>query len=224
MNFDDFARNYEDALARNLRMIPGGTSHYFQNRVTIFNECWDASEPPKKILDFGGGIGLTVPHLRAKFPESRIFLTDESQESLRVAAARDPSLEVVELSDLPEAYFDAVIVAGVIHHVLPIKRGRVIRQIARSLRIGGLGVIFELNPLNPVTRWLVRMCPFDENASLIRRSEALSLVNGSSNLGVDRSGYTVFFPPALNILLNLEKWITWCPLGAQYFVSFRKYS
>ena len=41
-------------------------------------------------------------------------------------------------------------------------------ELKRVLRAGGACVIFEHNPLNPLTVQAVNTCPFDENAVLIK--------------------------------------------------------
>ena len=221
-SFDSFATEYERALSKNLRAIPGGIDHYFQNRVKILSDCLGRSASPERILDFGAGVGLAIPFLRHRFPESEITVTDESLQSLDVARARYPSVKVVTPNELQHDHFDAVFVAGVLHHVEPFKRGGVVTRITDSLKPGGLAVFFELNPLNPVTRHLVRMCPFDNDAILMRKSEVEGLLMRDSRLAVERSRYTVFFPPLLRPLLRIERYLQWCPLGAQYFVAARR--
>ncbi|MEY4400633.1 MAG: hypothetical protein RL072_498 [Actinomycetota bacterium] len=220
--FDSFATEYERALSKNLRSIPGGIDHYFQNRVKILSDCLGQSASPKRILDFGSGVGLAIPFLRERFPTSEITITDESLQSLDVATARYPSVKAVTPDELPLDHFDVIFIAGVLHHVEPLKRSAVVTRIADSIKPGGLAVFFELNPLNPVTRHLVRMCPFDNDAILMRKSEVEGLLTRDSRLAVERSRYTVFFPPLLRPLLRVERYLQWCPLGAQYFVAVRR--
>jgi hypothetical protein len=40
----------------------------------------------------------------------------------------------------------------------------------------------------------------------------------AAGFGAARIRYRVFFPRALSRLRVLEKWLTWLPLGAQYYV------
>jgi 2-polyprenyl-3-methyl-5-hydroxy-6-metoxy-1,4-benzoquinol methylase len=222
--FDTYATDYERALAKNLKFVPGGTDYYYKNRVSILARCIGELRPPKKILDFGGGIGLAIPHLLSFFPDAEITITDESSESLRVATGRYPSIQATVPSELPRNCFDVAFVAGVLHHVQPSMREGVVDQIVGSIVPGGLIVFFELNPLNPVTRQLVRMCPFDCDAVLMRKTEVENLCRSNSSLTLTHSHYTVFFPPLLKPLHSLERLLRWCPIGAQYFVAMRKNS
>lgn len=221
-HFDSYATEYERALAKNLRVIPGGTDYYFWNRVSKLSECWGAGAKPETILDFGGGIGLAIPFLKSFFPQSEITITDESTQSLEVAASRHPFVKVLPPEKLPTASFDVAFVAGVLHHVAPPERVHVLRRLIRSVKPGGLIIFFELNPVNPVTRRLVRMCPFDDNAVLMKMRDVQDLCESEAEIVVERSDYMVFFPPIFKPLLRLERLLRWCPLGAQYFVSARR--
>ena len=81
-------------------------------------------------------------------------------------------------------------------------------------------VAFEHNPINPVTRYIVATCPFDENAILI---PARSLVRRQREAGFSdvRVAYTGFFPGALRALRPLERFMTALPIGAQYYTVAR---
>lgn len=220
--FDIYATEYEQALAKNLRFIPGGTDHYYKNRVAILARCLGKLSQPERILDFGAGVGLAIPFLRETFPHAEISITDESRESLRVAQKRHPFVHSIDPAGLPKEYFDVAFVAGVLHHVVPSSRQAIVDQIANTVTPDGLIVFFELNPINPVTQRLVQMCPFDNDAVLIKRSEVESLISSDSRLVLERSHYTVFFPPLFKPLHRFEKYLAWCPLGAQYYVAARK--
>ena len=83
-------------------------------------------------------------------------------------------------------------------------------------RPGGLMMVFEHNPLNPATRYIVATCPFDENAVLLgapalRRSQEKAGFDGVS------VAYTGFFPGRLRALRPLERFMSALPLGAQYY-------
>lgn len=220
--FDVYATEYEQALAKNLRFIPGGTDHYYKNRVGILARCWGPENQPVKILDFGAGVGIAIPFLRETFPNAEISITDESRESLRVAQKRHSFVRAFEPAELPQGYFDVAFVAGVLHHVEPSVRQAIVDQIVNTVTPNGLIVFFELNPLNPVTQRLVHMCPFDEDATLMKKRHVESLLSSDSRLILERSHYTVFFPPLFKGLHRFEKYLAWCPLGAQYYVAVRK--
>ena len=82
-------------------------------------------------------------------------------------------------------------------------------------------MIFEHNPLNPLTIRAVNTCPFDENAVLI---PARQLVHNMvvAGFGAPFRNYRIFFPGHLRAFRVLEPYLTWLPLGAQYYVAARK--
>ena len=94
-------------------------------------------------------------------------------------------------------------------------------EIRRVMRRDGQVMIFEHNPLNPLTVHAVNTCPFDENAVLIR---ARSLKHRLERAGFRNAEvkYRIFFPRALRWLRPLENLLGWLPLGAQYYALARK--
>jgi hypothetical protein len=77
-------------------------------------------------------------------------------------------------------------------------------------------VIFEHNPLNPLTRAVVGACPFDENAVLIP-ARTLKARLQASGFGEVEIAYTAFFPHVLAGLRRFEGALARLPLGAQYY-------
>ena len=81
--------------------------------------------------------------------------------------------------------------------------------------------MFEHNPLNPITQYIVKNCPFDKDAQLIKQGCCIQLLK-TSGLGLAEKRYIVFFPRILKSLRSLEKYLSSLPLGAQYFVAAQK--
>jgi hypothetical protein len=75
-------------------------------------------------------------------------------------------------------------------------------------------VIFEHNPLNPLTKWAVSQCPFDEGVQLLPSSEVRALC--STEFQSVQTDYIVFFPRWLKWLRAFERFLRWCPAGAQH--------
>jgi hypothetical protein len=82
-------------------------------------------------------------------------------------------------------------------------------------------VIFEHNPLNPLTVHAVRTCPFDANARLIKAGDLVRSLESEQWQAADIN-YHIFFPRILSALRPLEKSLRWLPLGAQFSVNARK--
>ena len=79
-------------------------------------------------------------------------------------------------------------------------------------RPGGLVAVFEHNPLNPLTRLVVRRCAFDEGVVLVRRRDLERLVaSGGRDVA---SRYLLFTP--WKATWALERRLGGVPFGAQY--------
>ena len=89
---------------------------------------------------------------------------------------------------------------------------------------GGLVVVFEHNPYNPLTRLVVRRCEFGEDASDAPRwREAGSLLGGRTvSRPIDR-GFLLLFPTRRTPLASSRSSVPSAerPLGAQYYVAAR---
>jgi SAM-dependent methyltransferase len=111
--------------------------------------------------------------------------------------------------------FDVSFAVCVLHHVGPPDRLGLVAEAARVTRPGGLVLVFEHNPLNPLTRRVVRDCAFDEGAELLGRRELERLYRGAGLevLGVE---YLLFFPWRAD---TLERALRRLPFGAQYVVA-----
>src|SRR5438128_391512 len=73
--------------------------------------------------------------------------------------------------DALEPTYELIVLSNVLHHVTPVDRQDLIREAGSRLALGGKLVIFEHNPINPLTRWVVSQCPFDEDAILLPNGE-----------------------------------------------------
>jgi SAM-dependent methyltransferase len=175
------------------------------------------------ILDFGCGIGSSMPHFRAYFPSSSLICADVSERSLEVAMSRFPNagkslLISADSIDLPDASVDLIFTACTFHHIPEYEHVCWFRELRRLTRPDGNFVIFEHNPLNPLTVHAVNTCAFDINAKLIRAARLRQvMLNAGWRNAVIR--YHIFFPRFLAFLRPLERYLSWLPLGAQYSIT-----
>jgi hypothetical protein len=107
-----------------------------------------------------------------------------------------------------------------LHHVAPTARAACLQELARVVRGGGLAVIFEHNPLNPLTRLAVRQCEFDEDAVLLSRRETVGRMRDSGFVIVE-ARYILVAPWRDRLTSALERRLSNVPLGAQYYVAAR---
>ena len=120
----------------------------------------------------------------------------------------------------PDQSFDAAFTIAVMHHVPPIQWLAFLKEMRRVVRPGGLIAIFEHNPINPLTQWIVRTCPIDNNAVLLSSRKLSKLVAEAKMVSIE-SRYILFTPLDGPRYRKFDKMIGWLPLGAQYYVSAR---
>lgn len=199
----------------------GESSYYLSEKVRLLAHQLGA-ERPRRILDFGAGIGQAVPFLLNTFSPNVLVCADESKESLSVLRGAYPGVEVVEMSELDYGVYDLVFVANVLHHVKQIDRAELVEDLCQRLCPGGVIAVFEHNPFNPVTRRIVSNCDFDEGVILLSAREVKSLLRGVNGMEVERAGYYLFVPEPLKRLNWFEGALRWLPLGGQHFVLARR--
>jgi SAM-dependent methyltransferase len=181
-----------------------------------------------RVLDYGCGIG-TLLRLMAQ-AGLRVTLSgcDVSSGMLEEASRqwpaslREPTFyrQGGALVPVPAGSCDLVVISAVLHHVMPAERSAVYSELRRLLRADGRLVVFEHNPLNPVTRYVVGHTPIDQNAMLLRAGEVCAALQEAGFSAV-RTGYLMFLPPRLQTLAAVERVLGWLPLGAQYAVTAR---
>jgi len=220
--FDAHAAEYAATHARNIA-ITGESPEFFHEYKVIDTRAATARDgfDPSRILDFGAGVGNSIPHFRHRFPAATLTSADASPRSLAIARERFPGASETVLVDedrpldLPDAHFDLVFSACVFHHIDHSRHAFWLGELRRVTRPGGRLFIFEHNPLNPLTVRAVNTCPFDENAVLIGAG-ALSRAVAAAGWARPEIAYRIFFPGALAALRPIERALTWLPLGAQY--------
>lgn len=221
VDFDEYAREYNDLLREGTGFFTEDETYFARYKVGI--AARKMGRAPARILEFGCGIGRNIPYLRAAFPGAEVMGSDVSARSLDLAREANPDVHFWREGDGQgeRGDFDLVFVAGVFHHIPPAERDTAAELVARRLRPAGRVIVFEHNPFNPVTRRIVRDCPYDEGVKLLRRREMAGLLR-DAGLAPFGQGYTLFFPPRLKALAGLEPSLAWCPLGGQYWVGAEK--
>jgi SAM-dependent methyltransferase len=228
VKFDSYANDYEKQLNESLR-ASGESSEYFARHKAVWLRRNAPAEAMGRILDYGCGIGLATRHLAEFFPASVVHGFDLSENSLERAARRcdealvDRKAKVVFFSDPGRLEGDhtLILLANVLHHVPPPERDKLLRGVARLLAPGGRLLVWEHNPLNPLTRRVVASLPFDDDAILLPLGETSSRLRGVG-LSLERRDYVFFFPRFLKGLRFLEPWMRRLPLGAQYAVLAKR--
>lgn len=222
--FDRFADEYEHLHRQNIWITGEGPDYFSSYKIAEFaGFVGDLNRQGTKILDFGAGIGNSIPFFRKFFPLAELTCADPSARSLELSRSRFPGAErytVLTETAIPHeaGAFDLAFSACVFHHIASDEHRRWLEELHRVTRPGGLLTIFEHNPLNPLTVQAVNTCPFDENAVLIGAS-ALRRTLEEAGWRDPVARYHVFFPRALAALRPFEKHLAGLPLGGQYSMT-----
>lgn len=234
--FDQVAGDYEKI--HNQCLPPGVQSESFITQRAAHAVQWILSQSGDEefsYLDFGCGNGrmlkclLESNELRPLLDAGRLRLYgfDTSKDSLREARTLLKSSPVTlgsRWSEFPrEVRFDLVVSCHVFHHIPPKDRPNTARALHQRLKPGGRLVIWEQNPLNPFTRLLVKTCPFDRDARLLRAATTRNLFSQNS-FRLLETAYINLLPPQWLInsrLAAIEKRLLFFPVGTQYWMMFQ---
>jgi SAM-dependent methyltransferase len=222
--FDKYATNYDIALERGL-VLTGEPKEYFaESRVNWLAGCLRAlSEAPKQVMDFGCGGSGTALLLDILKPEFVIGLdtSEKLLESARQNCRSQQSRFLLTHEYQPAEQIDLAYCNGVFHHIPPKDRAEALDYIWRSLRSGGLFALWENNPWNPGTRFVMSRIPFDRDAVTLTSIATHRLLR-TGGFDIMRTDYLFIFPKMLKWLRPIEPLVSTLPLGGQFQVLCRK--
>ncbi len=221
--FDSFAANYGEILDETIRFAGEGSAYFDAYKLRCLRQWCMAPDTKGPVLDFGCGTGSLAGLVAQAFPQVTVHGHDVSRKSLEEARSKSGALPNLSFfGQLPdEVFYDLIYSANVFHHVSPSSRPDLLRSLGQRLTPGGRIVIFEHNPWNPLTRYVVKTCPFDKGVTLISRPAFVKLARGVA-MDVVHSRYIVFFPSFLRFLRKCEPRLGFLPLGAQYMLVLAK--
>jgi SAM-dependent methyltransferase len=180
---------------------------------------------PSKLafLDVGCGVGVTDEMLADHVGE--LHGVDVAPDAVARAAGRNPEVcyRVSDGDTLPydDERMDVAFAICVAHHVDPVRRPRFTAEMRRVVKAGGLVVVFEHNPYNPLTRVAVSRCEFDDDAVLLSRRTSTTMLQ-AANLTPIEGRYIIFVPFDWRVVPYLERPLGWLPAGAQHYVVARR--
>jgi SAM-dependent methyltransferase len=224
--FDRFGDTYEEQLEAAISFARQDADFFVDAKARVILQLIRAQlgDPATvRALDVGAGIGTIDGYLEPHL--GSLDGTDVSEAMLKRAAAANPrvSYKLYDGTKLPfaDSSFDFVFTICVVHHVPRSSWPRFVSELSRVIRPGGLVLLVEHNPLNPLTRLVVNRCAFDEDAVLLWSRTARRLLH-ASGLEIAYKKYFLFFPWRHHALERIERGVGWLPLGAQYLIAGRR--
>ncbi|WP_158553271.1 MULTISPECIES: class I SAM-dependent methyltransferase [Mesorhizobium] len=225
-DFDRVADDYEKQI--NSAIAFGGREHQFyidvkRDRILELTQHTLGDLARLDVLDIGCGLGAYHPGLKGVFRE--LHGVDVSSRSINLARQRHPFVQYKSFDGgaLPyaNARFDMAFAVCVMHHVPPAGWVQFVQEMGRVLKPGGLALIFEHNPYNPATQYIVRSCEIDKDAVLLRPGQIRKLFRNAAFKDVWTRGMLAV-PPVGQILSAADKVLGHVPVGAQYYLAARK--
>lgn len=219
--FDSCATIYHHQLLRGLS-VSGETPDFFAaGRISATARlAAKRNSSTDCVLDFGCGVGTAAPYLLEAFPRAQIIGSDIAQKAIHEARKRHKNERlswVRDLEGLAPKSVDLIYCNGVFHHIPPKQRDAILRRLANLLRPGGYFALWENNPWNPGTRWVMRQIEFDRHAVCLSPLETWQRLT-AGGLNIRTMEHHFFFPRCLGWFRVFERAMRLLPVGAQYVV------
>lgn len=223
--FDSFAHTYERDLDKALSISGEDKDYFARARIQwVAKQLRELEVAPRIAMDYGCGIGNGAVLLRVWLGVDSVIGLDPSARMLETARSRygESGIRFLSFDEYsPCEEIDLAYCNGVFHHIPTTERGRAARFIFRSLRPGGIFALWENNPWNPGTRWVMSRCAFDRDAVPLSPPETAGLLQ-AEGFDVLRTDHLFIFPRMFKFLRFLEPALSGLPCGAQYLVLCRK--
>lgn len=221
--FDRYAHRYNAAVEDAIAFSGLGLDFFTWVKATdLLHTVQErlAGGPRLAAVDLGCGVGNYHPILSKAF--GSLAAIDISRDCVAEAARNNPNVAYQTYDGGPLPYadrtFDVAFAICVLHHVPPGGWPSFVAEAMRVLRPGGLFAVYEHNPLNPLTRYVVGRCPFDADAVLLWPRQVRRLFESAGFSGV-RSRTILSVPPRGRLLGKLDQMLGGLPFGAQYVVT-----
>jgi glycosyltransferase 2 family protein len=226
-HFDNIAGEYLDQFAPHIWDL------LLARKTALLCSALPAPRPASTGLDLGCGLGRQAIALRER--GYRVIGLDPAHNLLRHAQRAGLATVTASGLQLPvaDASVDFVYTVGVLHHLVgPGWQEAACREVSRVLRPGGVFVIHETNPRNPLFRlYMGYLFPvlrsIDEGIERWIDAERWSEVDA---LQLERIEYFTFLPDflpraLLKAVLPLERWLERSPMrrySVHYMAVLRK--
>jgi SAM-dependent methyltransferase len=219
--FDNYAKaGYGKLLQDPLRQRFGEPRFFLERKLTLllaFYQRYAKETQSASWLDVGCGEGTLLQMGKKYFGE--VAGCDVSAGMIRDCEGLNIRQQLSPRQiPFADRSFDLATAVCVYHHVDTADRPFLTADISRVLKPEGLFCIIEHNPLNPITRLIVRRSPIDSHAQLLTAGKARSLIR-AAQMKVLATRYFLYFPERLYSRMGeAEEILSLFPLGGQYAV------
>jgi SAM-dependent methyltransferase len=221
--FDGYANEYDAALDEAIGVSGEDKDYFARGRI-----AWTARVAPevtaaRAVLDYGCGVGDSAPLLAETMAGASVLGVDVSAGSIAVATRMHAGerISFAPLADAKPRNIDVAYCNGVFHHIPVAERDGAASYVRDSLRAGGLFALWENNPWNPATRYVMSRCRFDDDAITLTPPETRKLLQ-KNGFEVVRTDFLFIFPRSLRWFRGIEPKVAKLPLGTQYLVLARR--
>src|SRR6476661_5497605 len=123
--FDKFASEYRAMHAANIKASGESPEYFAEYKIVDLvrdSAALGALSTEPRVLDFGAGVGYSVPFFARHLPAARVTCLDVSRKSLDVGAARHGSAAEFTHFDgrkipFEDGTFDVALASCVFHHI-----------------------------------------------------------------------------------------------------------
>ena len=219
---DDYSLEIDKALNRYGANHDFFTSHKNDLILDVITHLGKSSAD-MTLMDVGCGVGKVHAHIKKSF--KKVIGVDPSEQSIKVARQLHPEVEYKcyngDILPAADNSVDMTLAICVFHHV-PASQWQVFsKEMLRVLRPGGISLVIEHNPYNPLTRRIVNTCPLDIDAVLLSPRKLRSLFS-AAGCGDFKSRTVLSVPPINSLLKKVDAALGYLPFGAQYYVIAHK--
>jgi SAM-dependent methyltransferase len=218
--FDQYSADYEGTVAQSVSFSGLPHDFFMSAKADLLAELFAerfGPAMPVRLLDVGCGVGRAHPWLRPIV--ATLAGTDPSSESIDRARIDNPGVTYSvgdgRKLEFDDDSFDAVVAICALHHVPTHDWSAFVAEMRRVTRPGGLVIIIEHNPWNPLTRLAVARCPLDADAVLLGATRAAGLLD-HAGCGQIESRHFLLLPSPNRLARRVERSCAGLPLGAQY--------
>jgi len=224
----DIGQEYETKTVKDHKYFVSVKSRHFLRVIKKLHNC----SQDFNCIDLGCGTAETTEHFQGEFKYT--IGCDYSFGMLRFAAQKNLKYtylinSISEELPLKDRSVNVAVLFNMLHHIdSKEKLIQTLTEVYRVLKNRGMIVIYEMNPLNPLTRYVVNTNEIDSAVNLdgYRKSlypttfytwEARSIIR-QCGFKTWRQEYLVFFPKFLSFLLPLERFLAKIPMGGLYSI------